>query len=104
MTTSAAMTKERFFTEGFHAGKTFKQLDKEWRESPYAIKRGHSVKHALEEAFLNGEIMSRAECDDFIKRNGTENDVKFSAEYWRQCELALKAAAIGINALKEMRA
>ena len=98
------MTKERFFTQGFHEDKTFKQLSKEWRESPYSIKRGSSVKHALEAAFLNGEILTRQECDKFIAANGTANDVKFSAEYWRQCEFALKAAAIGLDALKEKRA
>ena len=99
------MTKDEFFREQWLAGETsLKACEKKWKESPYYQRKQHSCKQALEEAVLSGKILTRAELEAFLQEQGTENDKKFAAEYWRQVELALKCAELGMSALKEMRA
>lgn len=97
------MTKEAFFIEGLKANKTFAQINKEWAASPYAIHKSKSVKVQLEEAVLTGVVFDEKSTRDFIKIHGTENDNKQASEYVRQVAFAMKAAAIGIKTLTEMR-
>ena len=97
------MKKEDFFIQGLQAGKDFKQITKEWSESPYSLHREKSVKQKLEEAVLTGVVYDEDTLSSFIDDNGSVNDKKFKAEYMRQVRLALRAAEIGIRALTEMR-
>lgn len=97
------MTIEKFYEEKRAEGKSFQQIMRAWRESPYATHREKSVKQKLEEAVLTGVVFDENSTRDFIKAHGTKNDNKQVSEYIRQVNFAMKAASIGIQALTEMR-
>lgn len=97
------MTIEKFYEELRAEGKSFNQIMKAWRESPYAQHKEKSVKQKLEDAVLTGVVFDEKSTREFVKANGTSNDNKQVSEYIRQVAFAMKAATIGIQALTEMR-
>lgn len=67
------LTKEQFFKDGLAKGLTFAQLEKEWRDSPFSIKRGKSLKGSFTAYLIAGEI-TRENLAEKISELGSAND------------------------------
>lgn len=81
----ATITKEAFFAESFASGISFKDTEKAWLESGYAIKRGKSAKEKIRDAWLAGEV-TKENLKEWLAENGTANDIRQSSYYANRIE------------------
>lgn len=89
------VTREQFFLDGLAKGVAFSQLEKDWRESGFSIKRGKSAKDNIVNAWIAGEV-TKVNLVAWLKENGTDNDVKQSSYYKNRLEdFELVAKSIG---------
>lgn len=79
------VTKEAFFKAGFVEGKTFSVLEKEWRVSGHAIKRGISAKETIALAWSRKEV-NKETLEGWLLSNGTDNDRKQMSYYRNRLE------------------
>ena len=77
--------KGKFFDDLGAKGVPFNQREKLWLESGLAIKRGKSAKDNIVHAWIAGEV-TKENLMDWIKDNGTDNDVKQSSYYKNRLE------------------
>lgn len=76
----ATITKEAFYSESLGNGVSFKETERLWLESGFAIKRGKSAKEKIREAWLAGEV-TRENLKEWLDKEGTPNDVRQSSYY-----------------------
>lgn len=77
--------KGLFFVEKLSEGMEYKDVEKAWLNSGLSIKRGKSAKDNIVQAWLDGEV-TKENLIDWLKANGTANDVKQSSYYKNRLE------------------
>lgn len=70
---SVNVNRDKFFLDGLSKGVAFGQLEKEWKASPFSIKRGKSLKGSFTAYLIAGEI-TRENLAEKISELGSAND------------------------------
>lgn len=79
------VTREAFFQTRLANGEKFGDVEKAWARSGFSIKRGKSAKDNIVHAWIAGEV-TKENLVDWLKANGTDNDVKQSSYYKNRLE------------------
>lgn len=77
--------KGLFFVEKLSLGMEYKDVEKAWLASGLSIKRGKSAKDNIVHSWIAGEV-TKENLVDWLKANGTDNDVKQSSYYKNRLE------------------